>query len=70
VPLDDSDFVVIEAGPLVGVDPTITYYHNRASALTYVEPRQLMFAQIDVCKVATRFTTALVPTLTIEGDPV
>lgn len=67
--LDDSDFVVIESGPLKGVTPSITYYQNKNSALVYIATRRTFFATIDLCKVQTRITTVEVPTEIIEGDP-
>lgn len=66
--LASSDFVVIEAGALKGVDPQITYHSNRAKAYAWANSRRGLFEQIDVCQVLTRVSIAMVPTETVEGD--
>lgn len=65
---DDTDFVVIESGPLAGTQPTTTYYANRQLARAYVETRRGLFDRIDICRVLTRVTTVLAPREVIEGD--
>lgn len=65
---DTTDFVVIERGPLRGVDPTTTFHPNRASAFTYVESRRGLFEHIDVGRIITRVSVTLVPQETVEGE--
>jgi hypothetical protein len=63
----DTDFVVIERGPLVGVVATTTYYPDALAARQYADTRRGFFETLDICKVQTRINTILVPQETIEG---
>lgn len=67
--LANTDFVVIEFGPLRGVNATTTYHATRNAAFTYIEARRGMFERIDICRVVTRLNVVMVPQETVEGDP-
>jgi hypothetical protein len=69
VDLSETDFVVIESGPIKGVEPTTTWWSTRSAARNYIDGRRGLFTDIDLCRVLTRVRLDLVPTETIEGDP-
>ena len=64
----DTDFVVIERGPLLGVSPTVTFYPTKSLAKAYVDTRRGFFEHIDVCRVLVRLSTTMVPQETLEGE--
>lgn len=67
--LPDTDFVVIESGPLKGVNPETRWFATRALAKDWVDTRRGLFQDVDICRVLTRVSMELVPVETIEGDP-
>lgn len=64
MPIPDDKWILVEDGPIGGLEPTTTFHDTMNDALIYHEPRKFAFSRFDLAEVKFRRLVVKVPQVT------
>ena len=67
--IPDEKWILVESGPIAGLEPTTTFHDTMNAALIYHEPRKAAFSRFDLGEVKfRRFVELVVQATDLRAD--